>query len=76
MKVSGHVPESLICPQVDINNMQFGFMSGAQYYKYNINPSTTTGGTPYWKEENLHHIVDLEKAFDHLSCSILWWALT
>ena len=75
MKVLEHVLESFICSQVDINNMQFGFMAGC---------STTDAIYILQQMQEKHLIrkkkiyfafVDLEKAFDQVPCSTLWWTM-
>ena len=65
MKVLEHVLDSLICSQVDINNMQFGFMPGC----------STTDVIYTLLGRRKSTFVDLEKAFDQVPCSVLWWAM-
>ena len=67
--------ESLIRSQVDINNMQFGFMSG----------SSTADAIHILRQMQEKHLiskkkiylafVDVEKAFDRVPRSALWWAM-
>ena len=75
MKVLERVLESLICSQVDINNMQFGSMP-----RY----STTDAVCILQHMQDRHFIrkkkihltfVDLEKTFDWVPHFILWWAM-
>ena len=75
MKVLERVLKTLICSQVDINNMQFGFM-----------PECSTIDVLYilrqMQEKHLLRkkkiyfaFVDPEKAFDGVPGSIIWWAI-
>ena len=67
MNVLLHVLENLICSQVDINNMQFSFM-----------PRCSATDALYIliiKKKIYFAFVDLEKAFDWVPRSILWWAM-
>ena len=75
MKVLERVLESLICSQVDINNMQFGFMPGrsstdAIYILRQMQEKHLVR-----KKKIYFTFVDLEKAFDCVPCSTLWWAM-
>ena len=75
MKVLERVLESLIRSQVDINDMQFGFMPG----------SSTTAAIYFLQQMQEKHLiskkkiyfafVDLEKAFDRVPRSVLWWSM-
>ena len=75
MKVLERVLESLIHSQVDIDNMQFGFMLGR----------STTDAIYILRQMQEKHLirkkkiyfafVDLEKAFDRVPRSVLWWAM-
>ena len=47
MKVLERVFESCICSQVDINNMQFGLMSGCSTKDAYMYPLTNVGEVPY-----------------------------
>ena len=47
MKVLERVFESCICSQVDINNMQFGLMSGCSTKDAYMYPLTNIGEVPY-----------------------------
>ena len=70
IKVLECVLESLICSQVDINNMKFGFMSGC----------STTDALYILQQMQEKHLIrkkkicfvflDLEKAFDWVPCFI------
>ena len=72
MKLLEHVLESLICSQVDIINMEFGFI-----------PVASTADTIYIlcqmqekhfvrKKKIYFTFIDLEKIFDWAPFSVLW----
>ena len=75
MKVLERVLESLIRSQVDINDMQFGFMPGrsttdAIYILRQMQEKQLIR-----KKKIYFAFADLEKAFDRVPCSVLWWAM-
>ena len=75
MKILEHILNTIIQEQISINNVQFGFMPGRcttdaifilrqLQEKYLQKKKNTNFG-----------IVNLEKAFDRVPCTILWWAM-
>ena len=75
MKVMEHILNAIIHENISIDEMQFGFMPGR---------STTDAifilrqlqEKYLGKKKNLYFaFVDLEKAFDRVPRSVLWWAM-
>ena len=75
MKVMEHILSAIIRDNISIDEMQFGFMPGR---------STTDAifilrqlqEKFLGKKKNLYFaFVDLEKAFDRVPRSVLWWAM-
>lgn len=75
MKVMERILETIICTQVDIDSMQFGFMPGrgttdAIFILRQIHEKYLV------KQKDLFFaFVDLEKAFDRVPRKVLWWAM-
>ena len=75
MKVLERVLESLIRSQVEINNMQFGFMSGRSTTDAIYILRQMQEKHLIWKTKIYFAFVDLEKAFDRVPPSVFWWAM-
>ena len=75
MKLMEHILATIIRTQVDIDAMQFGFMSGrgttdAIFILQQVHQKYLS------KHKDLYFaFVDLEKAFDRVPRKVLWWAL-
>ena len=75
MKIIERVLDTMIRSQVDINNMQFGFVPGR----------STTDAIFILRQLQEKHLgkhkplyfafVDLEKAFDRVPRRVIWWAM-
>ena len=75
MKLSEHVLEASIRDMVDIDGMQFGFVSGrgttdAIFIARQIQEKYIARKKPLYLA-----FVDLEKAFDRIPRDVIWWAM-
>jgi hypothetical protein len=75
MKVMERVIDRLIRQQVDIDEMQFGFMPGrgttdAIFIIRQIQEKHLAANKPLYMA-----FVDLEKAFDRIPRQVIWWAM-
>ena len=75
MKLSEHVLDTSIRDMVDIDGMQFGFVSGrgktdAIFIARQIQEKYIARKKPLYLG-----FVDLEKAFDRIPRDVIWWAM-
>ena len=75
IKLLERVLESIIRHQADIENMQFGFMPGRSTTEAIISCDKTQEKHLSRKKKIYFAFVDLEKAFDRVPRSVLWWTM-